>query len=156
MSEKLWQFDAPPMRRLLPPSAKRPPPSRLALVSTVVAMLSLVGCQSGPDAVRDTAAGGPASPEAAEREASGESLHDLIHRYVLASPVLDECVVEWGLGPENRFEISFQAMPSGELRPLGVKGEQDELNACLRDAVAQIRLPAGSVTEPKTISVSIR
>lgn len=83
-------------------------------------------------------------------------LHELLHRYVMASPQLDECIEEWGLGPENRFEMWLELRPSGELVPLEVKDGDADLNRCLQEEIRKLRLPEGSVAEVETVSISIR
>ncbi len=87
---------------------------------------------------------------------SDDDLYELVHRYVLSSPLLDECIEEWGLGPENRFEMILEVHPSGKLLPLEVKDGDEDLNECLKKTVTTLRLPEGSVTEIESLSISIR
>lgn len=85
-----------------------------------------------------------------------DDLYELVHRHLLSSPSLDECIEEWGLGPENRFEMILEVHPSGKLLPLKVKDGDKDLNECLKKAVTTLRLPEGSVTEIESVSISIR
>ncbi len=117
----------------------------------------IAGCQAGPSADHgEEAVSETTSTQEATTPSPSDSLHELVHRYVLASPLLDECVDEWGLGPQNRFELTFELQPSGELIPLGVKDGDEELNECLEEAVTKLRLPEGTVSEAKSISISHR
>lgn len=106
----------------------------VAVASTVL----LAGCQAD-------------APEKPDR-----SLSELVQRYVMSSPLLDECIEEWGLGPKNRFEMIIEIHPSGRLVPLEVMDGDDNLNECLRETIPRLRLPEGSVPKIETVSISIR
>ncbi len=108
------------------------------LVSAAVVGALLSGCQAD--------AGGKPNND----------LYELVHRYVMASPLLDECIEEHGLGPKNRFEMMLEIHPSGELVPLEVKEGNEDLNSCLEEEIPKIRLPEGSVAEIEMVPISIR
>ncbi len=107
-------------------------------IATAVVVAVIAGCQA----------------EAGKR--ASNDLHDVLHRYVMASPLLDDCIEEHGLGPENRFEMMLEIHPSGELVPLEVTDGNKELNSCLKEKIPEILLPKGIVADVETISISIR
>ena len=137
-------------------SVRLPRPSSWLTLVAVVTPLLLGGCESVLSSQQEGAATGQAASEASGAGAGRKSLSELVHRYVLASPLLDECIEEWGGSNKHGVEIDFRAMPSGELALVSVNGEREGMHACVGNALAQIRLPAGSVSEAKIVTVSIR
>ncbi len=114
-------------------------------------LLLVAGCQTTPGA------GGTPSSTGSPGGAGGTPLHEIVHRYVLGDPGLDECLEDSKGSAEEFVQIEFEAMPSGELQLLKLEGTRaPDVAACVRDALARIRLPTGSVAEPKAITVSIR
>lgn len=135
--------------RTAPGSPRRARVPHFARASAIV-LLILTACQSTPP---DTER--PSKEEQAGGTGPGP-LHEIVHRHVLGDPRLDECLEERSGGPDVPLEIDLQAVPSGELTLLQVKGGIETTTACVRDALARIRLPAGSVSEGTTITVSVR
>jgi hypothetical protein len=110
-----------------------------------LALMTLAACRGA--APVDHEAGAPGPPDA---------LHDLVDRRVLSSRPVDHCIERWGKGSAGWFEVDFEIDPSGRLTPLEARGGDTNLNACLFAALRQVRLPPGSVPEPRRASISIR
>jgi hypothetical protein len=85
-----------------------------------------------------------------------DTLHELVDQRVLSSRPVDNCLERWGKGKAGWFALDFEIDPSGKLTPLEAHGGDAKLNECLFAALGKIRLPPGSVPEPRRASISIR
>jgi hypothetical protein len=104
----------------------------------------LAACRAAPPADHGVAVPGPS-----------DALHDLVDRRVLSSRPVEQCLDRWGKGRAGWFEVDFEIDPSGRLTPLEARGGDANLNACLFAALRQLRLPPGSVPEPRRASISV-
>ena len=114
------------------------------------------GCGAvSPPADTAPSVDGPAQP-AAPRPGEGSTLHELVHRNVLADPRLDECLEDRGGGPDEPLEIDLGAHPSGALEFIESRGGVSSTAGCVRRALAHIRLPPGSVDAPRRVTLTLR
>jgi hypothetical protein len=127
-----------------PPVRTRPCEARRCLLAAALVLAALAGCRAAAVETRGSA------------PARGPDIHELVHRQVLTSREVDECVEHWGKGAAGWFEVDFDIEPSGQLVPVEAHGGDADLNACLFEALREIRVPPGSVTERQRASISLR